>query len=88
VRGVRKHHKKSFCDPGPFLASDSPSHHGSYRSKIEKAVRPWALEREGGRESAQRGRGREGGRGGGGGGRKNTKEMRGGGGGGARDRTK
>jgi hypothetical protein len=34
VRGVQKHHIKTSgkkSDPGPFLASDLPTHHGGYR---------------------------------------------------------
>jgi hypothetical protein len=35
MRGVQKHNKKNIennkCHPGPFLASDPPTHHGSHR---------------------------------------------------------
>jgi hypothetical protein len=34
VRGVQKHEKKyrgKKSDPGPFLASDPPTHHGGHR---------------------------------------------------------
>jgi hypothetical protein len=35
VRGVQKHHlkknRKKKSDPGPFLASDPPTHHGGHR---------------------------------------------------------